>query len=123
MPELALAAAVQAVSVGAGGTAPGCSAGPGMIAFALEGAAPARALGIARSFIGTPGADSVAAGRVIDTALGVIALLGPAAAFGRVSGAVLLVAALVAELVVAEVPGAVGAAAGGAADVTTAVIE
>jgi len=94
-----------------------------MIAFAFEGAAPGRALGMAMAFIGTPGADSAAAGRVIDTALGVIALLGPAAALGRVSGAALVVAALVAELVVAEVPGAVGAAAGGVADVTTAVIE
>jgi hypothetical protein len=95
-----------------------------MSALALEGAAPDRALGVALAFIGTPGADSAAAGRVTETAFGVIALLGAAdAAPGRVSGATLIVAALVAELAVAELTGALGAAAGGVVDVTRAVIE
>ena len=119
-----MAAAVQAVLVGADGTAPGCDAALGIITLALEGATPDRALGAALDFMGTPGADNIAAGRVTDAALGIIALLGAAdAATGRVSGAPLLVAALVAELAVAEVAGAVGAAAGATDDVTVAVIE
>ena len=70
-------------------------------------------------FIGTPGADNVAAGRVTD-ALGAVDLVGAANAVpGRVSGAALVVADLVAavvEVAVAEVSGAVD-------DVTVAGIE
>jgi len=54
-------------------------------------------------FIGTPGADNVAAGRVTGAALGAVDLVGAADAVpGRVSGAALVVADLVAAVV--EVP-------------------
>ena len=84
-------------------------------------AAPALALTTAVPFIGTPGADNTAAGRVIGAAL-VVALPGAADAAPGVAGVALVVAALVAEVADVEVTGAVDAA-GGVDEVTVAVIE
>lgn len=113
MPALSPAAADHAALVGGGCTAPAL----GRIALVLE----------ALDFIGTTGAETTAADRVTDAALGITGLLGAAdAAPGRVSGAAPIVADLVpavGELAVAEVSGAMGAAAGAVADVTVAVIE
>lgn len=109
MPELLSEIAAHAALFGAGGTA--CGATMGRIEPGVDREALGR-LGTALDFIGTPGADNTAAGRVTDTGSGIVILLAAAAA-----------GALVAELAVPEVPGAVGTAAGCATDVTVAVIE
>jgi hypothetical protein len=84
-----------------------------MNVFALEGATLVFAT--AFDFIGTPGADITAAGRVTDAAFGTACLVSAAdAAPERVSGT---------ALVVAEAPGAAGVPAGDVAGDTDAVIE
>jgi hypothetical protein len=110
MPELLseVALATHAALFGGRGTL--CGATLGRIGPCADRGVAALT-GAALNFAGTPGADSTAAGRVTDEALGMV---GFAASD---------VAALVVAVLVFAAPGALGAAAGCAVDVTVAVIE
>jgi hypothetical protein len=114
MTEVPRAVTAQAALFGAAAAAPAGDPVLGSIALGVD-----LELGAAVAFIGTPGADNAAAGRVSVMALG-------ASDFpGAVSDVAWPVVALVAEspVATAALPGAVGEADGCADDVTLAVIE
>jgi hypothetical protein len=105
MPELLSEVAVATHAALFGGRGTLCGATLGRIGPCADRGVAALT-GAALNFAGTPGADSTAAGRVTDEALGTVG-----------------VAALVVAVLVFAAPGALGAAAGCAVDVTVAVIE
>ena len=113
MSDFWLAARVHPALLGAGAMAPDFELGPGMNTVDFEGATPDLAPDAALAFIGTPGADKTAAGRVTDAAV----------------GAGLPVAVVVAALVAAAAVAALAAGPGAAGEPddapggTVAVIE